>query len=295
MNSSSLAKPPFSWGKLLLALLALPVMIAGQLISQLAAQGLAALGLPGWLCNILSGAAYAALVWGGLVLVCRKGLGLTPEGCRLWPCRLVPFWVLAAFLMPALAAGGLLLLPGSWQADGLSASAQAAVISAVVCYFGLAAGFVEEAVFRGVLMTALERRWNRPVAVLAPSIAFALLHCLGASLHPLSILQLLVAGTLVGVVFSLVTLETGSIWCSALMHGVWNIVIPGGLLAIGTEAAPDALVNYVLEPASFALTGGEFGVEASLAAILAYTVFLLAAVWRLYHKAHAKPQAVQGA
>lgn len=280
MKETTACKPSLSGGKVLLALTALLVLIGGQLLAQLAAQALSMAGVPAWVCNVVGGAAYGVLVFGGLVLLCRKGLGLTPADCRLLPVRLTPFWAAAALLMPAVATGGLLLLPGHWQAGTLPPAEKAAVLSAALCFTGLGVGFVEEAVFRGVLLTALERRWNRAVAVLVPSVAFALLHCVGAQLGLLDLLQLLVAGTLVGVVFSLVTLETGSIWCSALMHAVWNIVMIGGLIAIGTEAAPRAFVSYVLDTGSFLLTGGEFGIEASLAAIAAYTLFLALALLR---------------
>ena len=37
-------------------------------------------------------------------------------------------------------------------------------------------GIVEEVVFRGFIMTALERRWNRWAAVLLPSVLFGLVH-----------------------------------------------------------------------------------------------------------------------
>lgn len=48
----------------------------------------------------------------------------------------------------------------------------------------------------------------------------------------ISILLLLVAGTSVGIMFSLIVYESGSIWCSALVHGTWNIIMIGGILTI---------------------------------------------------------------
>ena len=51
-----------------------------------------------------------------------------------------------------------------------------------VFYYGLAAGIVEEVIFRGVILGCLERRWNREIAVLVPSVLFGLVHRIGASL-----------------------------------------------------------------------------------------------------------------
>ena len=148
-------------------------------------------------------------------------------------------------------------------------------------FFGAGTGIVEEAVFRGVLMTAVERRWNKTAAVLGPSLAFALLHVLGRELSFAGILQLLAAGTAVGVLFSLVAYESGTVWCGAAMHAVWNMVMIGGVLHIGPEPDGYALLNYVLDSASPLVTGGDFGVEASLPSIAVYLGFSALALVRL--------------
>ena len=45
------------------------------------------------------------------------------------------------------------------------------------------------------------------------------------------------------------------------MHAVWNIVIIGGGLSIGETADTHAIASYVLDTRSFAVTGGQFGIE----------------------------------
>ena len=156
-----------------------------------------------------------------------------------------------------------------------------AVAAGAGFFFGAGTGIVEEAVFRGVLMTAVERRWNKTAAVLGPSLAFALLHVLGRELSFAGILQLLAAGTAVGVLFSLVAYESGTVWCGAAMHAVWNMVMIGGVLHIGPEPDGYALLNYVLDSASPLVTGGDFGVEASLPSIAVYLGFSALALVRL--------------
>ncbi len=76
-----------------------------------------------------------------------------------------------------------------------------------------------------------------------------------------------------GVLFSLVACESGSIWPGACMHGVWNMVMVGGVLHIGPQPQGDSLYSYVLGTRSFLLTGGDFGVEASVPALTAYLLF----------------------
>ena len=57
------------------------------------------------------------------------------------------------------------------------------------------------------------------------------------------------------------------------MHGIWNIVMVGGVLNIGPQPQDGALFSYVLDTRSFLLTGGDFGVEASVPALAAYLLF----------------------
>lgn len=246
----------FSNGRAALGLLALVILAAAQLGAQLLASLPLMVGAPVWLGNVLAGVLYAALGVAGLLLLCGKGLRVTPEECRFAPVRLRPVWAASAVLMPALAAGA-------------------------VFFFGAGTGIVEEAVFRGVLMTAVERRWNKTAAVLGPSLAFALLHVLGRELSFAGILQLLAAGTAVGLLFSLVAYESGTVWCGAAMHAVWNMVMIGGVLHIGPEPDGYALLNYVLDSASPLVTGGDFGVEASLPSIAVYLGFSALALVRL--------------
>ena len=116
----------FSNGRAALGLLALVILAAAQpgeeLLASLAPMG----GAPVWLGNVLAGVLYAALGVAGLLLLCGKGLRVTPEECRLAPVRLRPVWAASAVLMPALAAGALLCQPGHWQAGSAEDAAAVA-------------------------------------------------------------------------------------------------------------------------------------------------------------------------
>lgn len=61
------------------------------------------------------------------------------------------------------------------------------------------------------------------------------------------------------------------------MHGVWNLVMVGGLLHIGTVADSDVWVQYLLDSDSLLLTGGDFGIEAT-SFLLWFILPLLASV-----------------
>lgn len=270
-------KKNFNIVKLLLSFLAVFILILSQAIAFGIGELGVRMGVPAAICNGVMGIVYAGAALSGLVLLCRKGLKVLPGECGITGPGLEIVWVVAGVLMPLLVIGILLLTPGtwiqSWEQEHMDLSTILAVSTGSVCFFGFATGIVEEAVFRGVIMTALERKWNRRVAVLLPSMAFGLLHVIGNDLDFISILQLFVAGTFVGILFSLVTYESGSIWCSSFMHSIWNIFMGTGILNIGVEADPGSIFNYVLDTKSFLISGGDFGVEASVISVSVYILF----------------------
>lgn len=253
----------FPVSKVLLSLLSLAVLVLAQIAAALAGEGVALvthLTLAG---NAVAGVLYPVLAMAGFWVLCRFGLREPLSAWRIGPVRLKPVWCAAAVLLPVLACGVFLLLPGQW--------AEAADRMDTASILVIGTGIVEEAVFRGFIMTALERRWNRWAAVLLPSVLFGLVHIIGSELDVLSIVQLVLAGTMVGVMFSLVALESGSIWNGALIHAVWNAATL--FLHIGTEANAQSLASYIPETKNFLLTGGDFGMESSVISIAAYALF----------------------
>lgn len=87
--------------------------------------------------------------------------------------------------------------------------------SFVVVLFTVAivAPFVEEFVFRGALLRALQNTLNTPVAVLLSSVLFAVAH-----VGPIQVTYAFV----IGVLLCVVRLSSGSLWCSIAMHIAFN-------------------------------------------------------------------------
>ena len=83
---------------------------------------------------------------------------------------------------------------------------------------------------------------------------------------------------MVGVMFSLIALESKSVWNSAIVHAFWNIIIIGGILNIGTSFDENSLYNYVLDTELFVWTGGEFGIEASAISVVGYCFVSIIAI-----------------
>lgn len=137
----------------------------------------------------------------------------------------------------------------------------------------LKAGILEEMLFRGYIMKLIENRWNRDIAILLPSFFFSLLHIPSMETYSFaSILCLLVGGTLVGIMFSLVVYKGNSISNSVLLHAVWNFTMVTDIFHITTveQAYGAPIVNITIHSDNVLLTGGGFGAEASIIAIIGY-------------------------
>ena len=262
-------------------LAALIVLIAAQVLAQLLASLFAQLGVPTWVCNILAGFLYALLAFGLLKIIMEKIFKLSLPDLGMPKLTLQGKWVAVAVLLPmGVKAIYLFLIPGKLVPSGMNREEILQTLSAGIFFMGMAAGFVEEMVFRGVILNATRRAWGTKMAVVFPSMLFGLVHILGREFSLGNCLLVVLAGTMVGVMFSLIALESGSAWNGAVVHAAWNVVIIGGGLAIGERADEYSVMTYVLSTKGFAITGGEFGVESSLISLAGYLlVALIALVW----------------
>lgn len=282
---SKIKNNKISTGKAVLGIiLAIVIMVAAQIIASIIGGLPVMLGAPTAVGNILAGILYPIFAYLCVKLLCAKVLHLSLEECKLPKFSLKPIWCIAAVVMPCLVSGILLLTKGHWENNSVDTLMAWELITGAVFFYGIGTGIVEEMIFRGVIMSTLEQRWNKTVAIVAPSVLFGLIHIVGRDLDFLSIIQLIIAGSIVGILFSLVTYESGNVWNAALIHAVWNMIIIGGILTIGDTPSEYSIYNYVLESDSFLITGGDFGIEASVVAILAYAIFIGVAVWLMKKK-----------
>lgn len=275
-----------SVGKLVVVILcALLLLVVSQNLAFNIGLLLTKAGLSAMIGNIMIAMLYVGFTYLGIQLLYKKFLHLDASFLRMPDMRkkniFRAVWVVTAVFMPILAVFGFLFLGGDWYRVDIEPEQMKALITGTIFFYGFAAGAVEEMIFRGVIMGMLEQRIGRVKAVLLPSILFAVVHMVGSSFDVMSMLQLLVSGSLVGILFSLISMESGSIWNSALVHGIWNMVMAGGILHIGKAIDSQALYNWVLNTDETLWTGGEFGAEASLIAITVYLLVICLALWRM--------------
>lgn len=265
-------------------LFSIVILVIAQLLAFSISEIPLRLGIPSSLCNIIAGILYVALTLFGVNILSNKVLKVSLLELRIPKFSLKGIWVIAAVLMPMIVLILSVITGGHWKINLFGTETTLEIITSAIVFYGLAAGVVEEVVFRGVIMGCLERRFHIWIAVIIPSILFGVVHIIGNELDFLSVIQLLIAGSIVGILFSLVAYESNSIWNNAMIHAVWNMVIIGGILHIGSEADGNSILNFVLKNKSFLISGGDFGIEASVISILAYLIFIILAIVLLKKK-----------
>lgn len=179
--------------------------------------------------------------------------------------------VLISIFLPVFVAA-IFAMIGKWEVSSFSASEMCFIIIASML-IALKSGITEEMLFRGYIMKLLESRWNPYIAILVPSFLFGLVHIPSMETFTLSgVVLLLISGTVVGIMFSLVAYKGKSIGNGALLHAAWNFVMITDILHITTAqgAYGSPIFSIILSSDNVFLTGAGFGIEASVIAIIGY-------------------------
>lgn len=247
------------------------ILVVAQLLAQLVASVLVLIKVPEAICNVVAGVLYILFAYYFIRLLCAKYIKDEMSNFNIPKFKIDIKWLMIAIVLPILvSAFYLLFVNGTLEKNELALDSKLSLLSAGIFFTGFGAGIVEEMVFRGVMMSAIEKKSNKKVAIIIPSLLFGIVHIIGMDFELLSCTMVVIAGTMVGIMFSLIASKTKSIWNSAVVHAFWNIVILGGFIWIGTEFDEYSLCSYVLNSNSFIVTGGEFGIESSLIAVIGY-------------------------
>lgn len=123
----------------------------------------------------------------------------------------------------------------------------------------LVAAFTEELLFRGYPFRVLHLRFGPVPAVVATSVAFGLMHGANPGVTPLALVNLTLAGVLLGVAYW----RSGSLWFVTGLHFGWNwVMAASGLPVSGLDVSISGLEAAVTGPNLW--TGGAFGPEGAL-------------------------------
>jgi membrane protease YdiL (CAAX protease family) len=206
-------------------------------------------------------------VFGTLTWVAGRQLGLRAADFGLRPIRrgargFFRGLSLGAGLGALAMAAAVPIGGAAWRLAGGSfwGWLQAAGVLAVVFF---PAAFAEELAFRGVPLVVLSRAAGRWAGLLGLGLLFGLAHLFNPGATPLGIVNIMLAGVFLGLVF----LSGGGLWSSTGAHLGWNLTLASLGATVSGLPLPLPALSYVPGHPVW-LTGGSFGPEGGVVATL---------------------------
>jgi membrane protease YdiL (CAAX protease family) len=180
------------------------------------------------------------------------------------------------------ACVGVLMLMGIYQVDGLNAPA--VLLPALA--MALSSGILEELIYRGVVFRILEESLGSWIALILASLFFGLRHLSNPDGTLQGALFIAVeAGVLLGAAFML----TRRLWLAMGFHMAWNYVQAAVFSGAVSGTGPQrGLLQARIEGPEL-LTGGSFGLEASLVAFLLCTTAGVILLFKAVRRGHLLP------
>ena len=220
--------------------------------------------------------------------ICLAGFGLYAGATRLaearWPSELalrpaarellIGLLIGAAMLS---AVVGLLVAFGFYDVTGPRRSSPWEMISV-----GVVSGFMEELIFRAIVLRLLMRAFGAWPALTLSAALFGALHLSNPHATPVAAVAIAVEAGLMLAAFYMLT---GRIWMSVGVHAAWNFA-QGWIWGARVSGLPVKDSLYLSAPKAGApewLSGGAFGPEASVPAMVvgtAVAIVVLAWAWR---------------
>lgn len=158
----------------------------------------------------------------------------------------------------------ILMVMGIYRMDGLNPASF--LIPAIAS--ALSSGFLEELLFRGALFRIVEEWLGSWISIIISSAVFGLVHLANPDATLTGAIFISVEA---GVLLAAAYMVTRRLWMSIGFHVSWNYTqsaVFGGIVSGGI--AEPGLIKPILEGPDL-LTGGQFGLEASLTAFLLCT------------------------
>lgn len=174
----------------------------------------------------IPGAVWQAALFTFLIYRYVKGAagksGLSLGECYISRFKLTIRDIAFAFMIPVLFYLGMFLVSDGISPSGISRHDLALLSVSNFFVSSIGSGVNEEMVFRGYLLKSVEEKAGRKAAVIAASAVFGLGHALNGGMTPMEILWIVIGTGSLGVLFAVVTFETGNIWRAVLIHMILN-------------------------------------------------------------------------
>lgn len=161
------------------------------------------------------------------------------------------------------ASVGILALLGGYRITGVAFAGQA-LAGGLLLHFLV--GVFEETLFRGILFRFLEEGFGSWIALTLTALFFGLSHWGNPNATVWSALAIALEA---GILFGAVYMATRSLWIAMGLHTAWNFLQGNifGVAVSGNGAPTDSLFRPIIQGNPW-LTGGAFGIEASVIAVV---------------------------
>ena len=154
--------------------------------------------------------------------------------------------------------------------------------SAMIIPFTVAftVAILEEILLRGIVFRITEEKWGSTIALIISGLIFAGLHLVNPHVTIISVACITAVGVLLGAAY----MYYRSLWVPIAIHFAWNFTQNGifGVITSGNEKTSSLLTTQINGPEI--LTGGQFGPEGSIQAVLLCTVAAIIILRQLYNK-----------
>lgn len=223
--------------------------------------------------SLFHGVTYVIVAWLLFKLIANKLLKKPLAYFRVTPFRFHILSSLLGVLLFILVVGTyLVFIPGQLILTKLENDQEyIAMIIEIVIIGGIAAPIVEEIMFRGILLKYIEAKTNIYIALLSTSILFGMVHLFNGQLKGISLVLLMVSITTAGIMYGLAVYLFNSVWASIIIHIIWNL---SALITVTDQNIEYGVIQYIIKSTNPLITGGEYGIDASLISIAGYTVII---------------------
>ncbi|WMB28739.1 CPBP family intramembrane metalloprotease [Streptococcus didelphis] len=280
MNNDSLVKKQSLLKTIVIVIAAILLLIVAQLIASLPFIGLAQLGYrtPQNIADVLIPILYALVTITSVWFICNKILKSNLSEYRISNFKIRKEGVFLAFLLPIVVILLFtLLVPGNLVVEKINGNGWITLFTGFL-ETGIVAAIVEEILFRGLILRTLENYSSKITAAIISAFAFGAVHVLTAGLPLLDTVLAIIGIMCSGVFFALVAQNTNSIWTGVLIHCVWN-TIDTSVFPVSLHAKDYQVpFNYIMTSKSTLLTGGGYGIEASIICALVFILLTIALV-----------------
>lgn len=161
------------------------------------------------------------LIYKFICIMCRKQK-MSPADCRISRLSINVSGILIGLFVSATSVFLMSGLPGAWTGGGQSKDYILAVIIPYLIDWGLASGINEELIFRGYLLKIVEKNYGKKAALAFTSLVFGALHLANGQLTALEALLFFAYTASTGMLLAVITLKSGHIWNSVLVHALMN-------------------------------------------------------------------------